>query len=114
MIVVILLLAFDVAVHNDMTVGAEDLSGLEADWTNGKVGSNIFTDGYLVRHQALIVTCIGLSSKIHQEFGDILCSSHCCAVQWRVSILVSYVRSCPIVQEQLQYFVLRVMSSCFQ
>ena len=97
-IVEVLLLAIYIRIHDDIAMTASDQSWLETDGTDCEVGSHIFSLCHFVGNQILIVACIWLCSETHQELCDIYCASKCGAVQRCVSILVSYVGSCPTVE----------------
>ena len=76
-IVVVLLLTFDIVIHDDVTVIAGNRAWLVANWTDREIWLNIFTNSNFVGHQVLIITRVRLSSEIHQELCYILCSSNC-------------------------------------
>ena len=110
MIIVILLLAVDGAVHYDMAVIALDLSRFVADWTDSERGYNIRSDCDFVWNKVLIVATIWLSTEAHKELCNVNCSSHCCGMQRCVAFIICDVWSCPTVKQEPQYIVLRVVS----
>ena len=61
-VVVVLLLAFDIAVHDDMAMIASKNTWLEAYWADREIWFDIFTDSNFVGNQVLIIACIRLSS----------------------------------------------------
>ena len=70
-IIEVLLLAVDAAVHDDVTVAAFDLSGLLAHRADSEVWSYIWSSCNFVWYKVLIVSCVWLSTKSHEELCNI-------------------------------------------
>ena len=114
MFVVIFLLALDVAVHDDSTVVAIDLTRLEADGTHGKVRLHILSSCQFVRNQALIVNGIRVGSQVHQELSYFSCATFCSEVKWCVTITVSDVWLGVVFEQQVQDLIAAVVSGCLK
>ena len=69
---------------------------------------------YFVGHQLLIVPCVRVGSKVHEELCHFHCAAHGSKVQGRVALLVGEVVPGAVLQQKLEYFVLGVMSGCFE
>ena len=78
MLVVVFLLALDVAIHNNVAVIAVDLSRLKADWADSEIRLDIIACSHFVGHQVLVISRIWVRTQLHEELGNILCATHRC------------------------------------
>ena len=92
MLVIVFLLAFDVAVHDHVAVIAVDFARFEAHGANCEVRLDIFARRHLIRNKFLTVASVRVRPQIHQELSYILGAAHCREMEWCIAICVSDVR----------------------
>lgn len=113
-LVVVLLLTLDVAVHNDVAVSTHDGTRLEANWADCKVWSHVVASRDLVWHHILVVLRVWVCSEVHQELSHILSATHGCEVKRSVALFIRYVRLGSILEKQLQDLVLAIVPSSLE
>ena len=113
-LVEVLLLALDVAVHDHAAVIAVDLAGGEADGAHSEVRADIFSCGYFVWHQALVVHGVRVGSELHKELSNVLSATHGCEMQRSIAIVIGDIGLCSMPQQKLQDFVTRVVSGSLE
>ncbi len=65
MLVIVFLLAFDFAVHDDLAVVAVDFARFEAQGADCEVRLDICARRHLIRNQLLIVASVRVRTQIH-------------------------------------------------
>ena len=75
-LVEVLLLTLDVAIHYDAAIVTVDLTWFEADRADCKIWSDIFASSHLIWHKVLIISGVRVRSEIHQEPSHVLSTSH--------------------------------------
>lgn len=101
MLVEVLLLAFNIAIHDDAAIVTIDGARFETDGTDREIGTHILSRSHLVWHQVLVVSGIGICTEIHQELSNILRASHGSEMQRCIAIVVCDVGLGPVFQQKL-------------
>jgi len=89
--IIVLFLAFDVAVHDHAAICTEDFALFEAHSADCKEGLHIFSRRNFVGHEIHVVSSVWICTQSHQELSYILGSSHCCEMQRCITLFIGNV-----------------------